>query len=72
MHDMVSHLRSLWEKVHRTITYRVGSGVRPPLNKKLFPVHRPGGVKRELELIFLYLKKKNFFVYFPPPVHSSV
>ena len=31
------------------------SVIRPPLNKKLFPVHRPGGLK------------KNFIFFTPPP-----
>ena len=41
--------------------------VRPPLNKKLFPVHRPGGLKRAF---LFHVIKKNFFLL--PPVHSSL
>ena len=42
-------------------------GLGPPLNKKLFPVHRPGGLKRAEWDFFLF-----FSCYSPLPVHSSV
>ena len=34
--------------------------VRPPLNKKLFPVHRPGGLKRA-DWDFLFMIFENSF-----------
>ena len=40
--------------------------VRPPLNKKLFPVHRPGGLKRAYRNFFFHIFKKKIFFYFPP------
>ena len=46
--------------------------LRPPLNKKLFPVHRPGGSKRaDLNIFFHLLKKEEDFLTFSP-VHSSL
>ena len=37
------------------------SRMRPPLNKKLFPVHRPGGLKRaECDFFFRFKKNKLF------------
>ena len=45
--------------------------LRPPLNKKLFPVHRPGGLKRAYWNLFFHIFKKDFFFTFPP-VHSSL
>ena len=40
--------------------------VRPPLNKKLFPVYRPGESKRADWNFFSHLfKKKIFFLLFP-------
>ena len=43
----------------------------PPLNKKLFPVYRPGGSKRaDWNFFFHLFKKKKMFT--PPPVHSSL
>ena len=48
----------------------VGS-IRPPLNKKLFPVYRPGGSKKADWNFFFIFSKKLFFVTFPP-VHSSL
>ena len=39
---------------------------RPTLNKKLFPVHRPGGSKRADWNFFFYIfKKTSFFSLFP-------
>ena len=48
--------------------------MRPPLNKKLFPVHRPSGLKRaEWDSVFSCLKKKKkLFDYPPPHVHFSL
>ena len=49
--------------------------VRPPLNKKLFPVHRPGGLKRA---DWNFLSFFFFFFFFlstsppPPPVNYSL
>ena len=45
--------------------------LRPPLNKKVFPVYRPGGSKRADWNFFFHLSKKIYFFYFPP-VHSSL
>ena len=44
--------------------------IRPPLNKKSFPVHRPGGLKRaEWEGFFFHVfKKKNCLT---PPHHCT-
>ena len=43
--------------------------IRPPLNKKSFPVHRPGGLKRaEWEVFYFHVFKKKI----PLAVHSSV
>ena len=49
-----------------------GESIRPPLNKKLFPVHRPGGLKRAetgtsfffFFFFFIFFKKEIF--YSPP------
>ena len=35
--------------------------LRPPLNKKLFPVHRPGGLKRADWDFFFMIFEKSFF-----------
>ena len=35
--------------------------VRPPLNKKMFPVHRPGGLKRANWDFFFMIFEKTFF-----------
>ena len=43
---------------------------RPPLNTKLFPVHRPGGLKRADWNFFFFIFKKKKIFYFPP-VRSS-
>ena len=46
--------------------------VRPPLNKMLFPVHRPSGLKKSrLELIFSWFLKKSLFSPSIFSVHSS-
>ena len=46
------------------------STVRPPLNKKLFPVHRSGGLKRaDWNFFFMIFEKSFFFSVFS--VHSS-
>ena len=46
------------------------SGLRPPLNKKLFPVHRPGGLKRaDWDFFFMIFEKRFFSSIFL--VHSS-
>ena len=40
-------------------------GIGPPLNKTLFPVQRPSGLKRaNWNFFFIFGKKKKF--YFPP------
>ena len=45
--------------------------IRPPSNKKLFHVYRPGGSKRaDWNFFFSSLKKLFFFTF--PPVHSSL
>ena len=44
--------------------------VRPPLNKKLFPVHRPSGLKRANWNFYFHISK--IFVFTFPSVHSSL
>ena len=48
------------------IYFRAGLTTRPPLDKKLFPVHRPGGLKRADWNFFSIFSKKFFFFYFSP------
>ena len=44
------------------------SYVRPPLNKKLFPVHRPDGLKRAGWNFFFRVFNLTSFFYPPPPL----
>ena len=46
--------------------------IRPPLNEKLFPVHRPSGLKRANWNFFSHIFNKRFFFLPFPPVHSSL
>ena len=41
--------------------------LRPPLNKELFPVHRPSGLKRADWNYLLKYFTNNFFFTPPPP-----
>ena len=45
--------------------------LRPSSNKKLFPVHRPGGLKRAYLNSFCSSFQKLFFYFTTPLVHSS-
>ena len=45
--------------------------IRPPLNKKLFPVHRPGLLKRADWNLFFHTFKRILFLL-PPPLYSLV
>ena len=49
---------------------RLCEEVRPPLNKKLFPVHRPGGLKMADWNSFFYIYIYIFFT--PPPLYNVV
>ena len=40
--------------------------MRRPVNKKVFPVYRPGGSKRADWNFFFHLFKKSFFFLLPP------
>ena len=42
------------------------SVLRPPLNKKLFPVHHPSGLKRADWNFFSIFSKNTFFIYLFP------
>ena len=46
--------------------------VRPPLNKKLFPVYRPGGSKRANWNLFFHLFKEFFFFFLLFPLYILV
>ena len=46
--------------------------IGPSSNKKSFPVHRPGGLKRAYCNFFFHLIKNFFFFFTSPPVHSSL
>ena len=46
--------------------------IRPSSNKKSFPVHRPGGLKRAYWNFLFHLFKNIFFFFTFPPVHSSL
>ena len=54
------------------IYINIDMSVRPPLNKKWFPVYRPGGSKRA-DWNFFFIFSIFFFFFFTfPPVHSSL
>ena len=55
----------------RTTTFRSNfATLRPPLNTKLFPVHRPSGLKRaDWKFYFMIFEKVFFFSIFS--VHPS-
>ena len=66
---------ALWTAVDRqksssVTTQKTMLGVRPPLNEKSFPVHRPGGLKRAYWNFFFSFKKTFFFNF--SPAHSSL
>ena len=46
-----------------------GICMRPPLNKKSFPFHRPGGLKRAFFPIFFNFL---FCLLTPPPLYNLV
>ena len=50
----------------------ISDTVRLSSNKKSFPVHRPGGLKRAYWNFFSLFSKKSFFFLPLPPVHSSL
>ena len=44
-----------------TFVKKIITNVRPPLNKKSFPVHQPGGLKRaDLDFFFMIFEKVVF------------
>ena len=53
------------------VTLQIVQLLRPPLNKKSFPVHRPGGVKRaEWEVLFHVFNQKKIVT--PPSLYILV
>ena len=61
------------EVVRVTKAKRASFALRPPLNIKVFPVHRPGALKRaDWNFFFHIFKKYSFFFLLYPPVHSSI
>ena len=59
----------------RPLQCPISISMRPSSNKKSFPVHRPGGLKRAYWNFFFHLFKQFFFLLPPPPpppVHSSL
>ena len=47
-------------------------GIRPPLSKKSFTVHRPGGLKRAYWNFFIPIFKIFFFFLLSPPLYILV
>ena len=59
---METFLQSMWEPCLRFYN-REPLCLRHPLNKKLFPVHRPSGLKRaDWDFFSMIFEKKVFFL----------
>ena len=66
----VVHVTKTGKKKKASFLCAAGESLRPPLNKKVFPVHRPGGLKRaDWDFFFMIFEKSLFFSIFL--VHSS-
>ena len=53
---------SLWVYIFSLSLWGLAAYTRPPLNKKLFPVHRPGGLNRvDWDFFFFMIFEQSFF-----------
>ena len=58
-----------WRVTYDLVIWESSAAIRPPLNKKSFPVHRPGGIILRLYpaaffFFFFFFFKLKYFSYF--------